>query len=315
MPDARNICPAIGGKSASHDLDAEIARLAEGQHGVVSRRQLEQLGAGSDAIDWRLETDRLLPLYRAVFAVGHRPATRESRWMAAVLAGGPEAVLSHRAAGAHWGLCGHSGRIDVTAPRKRRPRFGIRFHRSFLPSDETTVKNGIPVTTVPRTLFDLAAVLDRRQLERALNEAEVLRLWDELSLHDLLRRYPRRPGVSNVRAVLHARRAGPTITKSDLEALFLTFADRFGFPRPETNVVIEGIEVDCVWRAERLVIEVDGWATHGTRAAFERDREKGRTLQAAGWRCVAVTHRQMEESADEVARDVNRLLAMASLAA
>lgn len=235
--------------------------------------------------------------------------------MAAVLAAGPGAMLSHRPAGAHWGLCGSAGGIAVTAARKQRPKPGIEFHRSSLPADETTVRDGIPVTTVPRTLFDLAALLDMRQLERALNEAEMLHLWDELSLHDLLHRYPRRPGTPIVRAVLHARRDGPTITKSDLEVLFLTFADRFDLPQPETNVVIEGCEVDCVWRPQRLVIEVDGWKTHRTRAAFERDREKGRILQAAGWRYVAVTHRQMEDRAHEVARDVRVLLGVATLAA
>jgi very-short-patch-repair endonuclease len=283
---------------------------------VVARRQLAALGLTAAAIDHRLRSERLLPLYRSVYAVGHRSQTRESAWMAAVLAGGDGAVLSHRSAAALLGLRSTSrSRIEVTTPRGQHPREGIQFHRSALPADETTTKNGIPVTTVPRTLLDLATILNHRQLEGAVNEAEVLCLWNELSLPDLLRRYPRRPGGNAVRAVLQARRAGPTRTKSDLEVLFLTFADRFGFPRPETNTLVEGLEVDCVWRAQRLVIEVDGWATHRTRAAFERDREKSRVLQAAGWRCVAVTSRQMEESAHEVARDVRRLLHAATLAA
>jgi very-short-patch-repair endonuclease len=235
--------------------------------------------------------------------------------MAAVLAGGPGAVLSHRPAGGLWGICSAGAAAVITVPRQRRPGRGIELHCSSLPPDEITVKDGIPVTTVPRTLFDLAAVLDQRQLERAVNEAEVLRLWDELSLHDLLRRYPRRPGTRVVRAVLEARRAGSSFTRSDLEELFLRFADKHGLPRPETNVVVEGGEVDCLWREQRLTIEVDGWETHRTRAAFERDREKSRILQAAGWRCVAVTYRQLLERPDEVARDVRRLLRASTLAA
>jgi very-short-patch-repair endonuclease len=314
MPDARNIDPAIGGKCSEHRTDGLIAELAERQHGVVARWQLLDL-VGPKEIDHRLQRERLLPLYRAVYAVGHRPASREAKWMAAVLVGGPEARLSHRTAGAHWGLCRSGSRIDVTVPRKRRPRGAIEFHRWALPADETTVHNGIPITTVPRTLFDLAATPDRRELERAINEAEVRRLWDELSLDDLLDRYPRRPGTRNLRAALHKRRAGASLTRSDLEEMFIRFADRAALPRPETNVYIEGLEVDCVWRAARLVLEVDGWETHRTRAAFERDREKSRILQAAGWRCVPVTYLQLRDTTAEVARDVRRLLGAATLAA
>jgi hypothetical protein len=312
--DARNISRAIGGKCSSHGPDGLIADLAERQHGVVARWQLAGL-IGQDAIEHRLRAGRLHPLYSGVYAVGHRPASREAAWMAAVLAGGPGASLSHRAAGAHWRLCRSGSRIDVTAPRKRRPRGAIEFHRWTLPADETTTHDGIPITTPPRTLLDLATVLDVRALERAINEAEVLRLWDELSLDDLLQRYRRRPGTKNVRAALDRRKAGASLTRSDLEELFVAFADKAGLPRPATNVYVEGLEVDCVWRAQRVVIEVDGWETHRTRAAFERDREKSRILQAAGWRCVPVTYLQLRDASREVARDVRRLLGAATLAA
>jgi very-short-patch-repair endonuclease len=143
----------------------------------------------------------------------------------------------------------------------------------------------------------------------------VRELWDELSLHDLLDRYPKRPGTRNLRAVLGRRSAGSTYTRSDLEEMFLRFAAEAGLPRPETNVFIEGFEVDCVWREQRLVIEVDGWETHRTRAAFERDREKLRILQAARWRCVPVTFLQLRDDYRVLARDVRRLLATATLAA
>jgi very-short-patch-repair endonuclease len=167
----------------------------------------------------------------------------------------------------------------------------------------------IPVTTVPRTLFDLAAVLSQRQLERAVNEAEVLRLWDELSLDELLRRYPRHRGARAVRAVLGQRRAGATVTRSDLEEMFLALIDAAGLPRPETNVLVERFEVDAVWRDRRLVVELDGREAHGTTAAFERDRERDRVLQVAGWRPVRITYRQMRDTPQAVEADVRLLLA------
>jgi very-short-patch-repair endonuclease len=308
MDDATDETRHIGGQRQSRGVDGSIAEIATRQHGVIARAQLMALGLGTDAIESRIRAKRLLPLHRAVYAVGHRSRTPQTVWMAAVLAGGGGAVLSHRPAGAAWGICSSSGRPEVTVPRQRRPRRGIVFHHCALPGDETTVHDGIPVTTVPRTLFDLAPSLDERQLERAINEAEIRRLWDDLSLHDLLARYPRRPGAGKVRAALHKRRDGPAMTRSDLEAFFLSFADRFALPQPETNAIVEGVEVDCVWRERRLVVEVDGWETHKTRAAFERDRERSRMLQAAGWRCVGVTHRQLVRGAVELAADVRRLL-------
>jgi very-short-patch-repair endonuclease len=299
----------------SRGVDARIAEIAGRQHGVISREQLMALGLGKDAIQRRLRSGRLIRLHRSVYGVGHRNRSRETVWMAAVLAGGQGTVLSNRAAGAAWAICSSAGRVEVTVPRQKRPNPRIGFHHTVLPGDERTVHDGIPITTVPRTLLDLAATLDQRQLERAINEAEIKRLWDELSLHDLLHRYRGRPGTKVVRAALRQRTKGATATKSDLEELFIAFADRVGLPRPETNVYVEGIEVDCVWRAHRVIIEVDGWEIHRTRAAFERDREKSRILQAAGWRCVPVTYLQLKHTAEAVASDVRRLLGLATLAA
>jgi very-short-patch-repair endonuclease len=112
-----------------------------------------------------------------------------------------------------------------------------------------------------------------------------------------------------VRTALHKRSGGATLTKSDLEELFIAFADSAGFERLETNVCVQGFEVDCVWRAQRVIVEIDGWEIHRTRAAFERDREKSRILQAAGWRCVPITYLQLKHASSEVARDIRRLLA------
>jgi very-short-patch-repair endonuclease len=298
----------------SRGVDARIAEIAGPQHGVISREQLFALGLGKDAIQLRLRAGRLLRLHRSVYAVGHRNRSRESVWMAAVLAGGQGTVLSNRPAGAAWAICASAGRVEVTVPRQKRPNRRIVFHHAVLPADERTVRDGIPITTVPRTLLDLAATLDPRQLERAINEAEIQRHWDALSFHDLLHRYPRRPGTRNARAALHRRSEGMTVTKSDLEELFIRFSDEAGLPRPETNVHIEGVEVDCVWRTQRVIIEVDSWEIHRTREAFERDREKSRILQAAGWRCVPITYLQLTRASEAVASDVRRLLGLATLA-
>jgi len=169
---------------------------------------------------------------------------------------------------------------------------------------------GIPVTTVPRTLFDLAAVIPLRQLNRAVNEAEIRRLWDPLSLDDLLERHPRRPGAAAIRAVLATPGAG--ITRNDLEDLFIDFVDRVGLPRPATNAPLQlpgfWIEPDCMWREQRLIVELDGRATHATRSAFENDRARDRALTAAGWRVIRITWRQLHDDAAALTRDLRASL-------
>jgi hypothetical protein len=309
MGDAIYIDRHSGGKRSERDLDRGIARVARRQHGRIARRQLLALGLGADAIDYRLAHSRLHVIYRGVYAVGHDTVTREGSWMAAVLAGGEEAVLSHRDAAALWGIRPNSRPlIDITTPRSQRPRPGIQLHRSSLPSDEVTTKDGIPVTTGPRTLFDLAAILRPRQLERALGEAEIRRLWDELSLLDLLRRYPRRVGSRAVRAVLEARNAGAKVIRSDLEVLFLEFVDEYGLPEPEMNAEVEGFEVDAVWREQRVAVELDSRTFHSSAAAFETDRERDRILVAAGWRPIRITWKQLERTRDRLRDDLWKLL-------
>ena len=234
--------------------------------------------------------------------------------MAAVLVAGPGAALSHRSAAALWGLRPSAGTwIEVTAPRQVRSHRGMKPHRRSLLADEVTEIRGIPVTTVPRTLLDLAAVLPRHQVERAMNEAEVRRLTDALSAPALLARYPGWRGVAVIRAILEHGQIGSTVTRSELEERFLAFVDRYGLPRPEVNVhlpVAGGwIEVDCVWREQRLVIELDGWAFHRGPVAYERDRARDRALGVAGWRAVRVTWRQLHEGRARLAADLRRLLA------
>ena len=233
--------------------------------------------------------------------------------MAAVLAAGPDAVLSHRSAAALWAIRDTAAaRIDVTAPRWIRPRAGIAAHQATLDDDERTVRRGIPVTTAPRTLLDLATALTPRQLERAIDEAEALGLADPLSLGDVVRRHDGRRGVRVLRRILEAGRAGAALTRSELEQRFLAFVDAAGFARPEVNVWLETaagwFEVDCLWRRERVIVELDGYTHHGTRAAFERDRARDRALQAAGWRVVRITWRQLHEQPRAVAAELRSIL-------
>jgi very-short-patch-repair endonuclease/predicted transcriptional regulator of viral defense system len=305
-----DVHPGGGGDVDGSMTDRLIAGLAERQHGVVARAQLLELRIGPRAIDHRLAVGRLYALHRGVFAVGHRVIGAEGRWMAAVLAAGDGAALSHRSAGALWMLRPDGRRIDVTVPRQRRARRGVTLHVASLQEDERTVRRGIPVTTAARTLLDLAAVVPRHALERAVHEAEVQRLGDATPLPELVERHRGRRGVARLRAVLDV---GAQHTRSDLEARFLALLDDHGLPRPATNVVVEGLEVDCLWRDARLVAELDGHAVHATRRAFEGDRARDRALLAAGLRVVRVTWRQVRDEPGALAADLSALLARTTL--
>jgi very-short-patch-repair endonuclease len=296
------------GKRRHDPADRAIGALAERQHGVVARAQLSELGLGARAIDHRIEVGRLRAVHRGVYTVGHRLLTKHGRWMAGVLACGPGAVLSHRAAAALWGIRG-GVKVEVTIPRNRRGRPGIALHWANLPADEVTTRDGIPATTVPRTLLDLSAVVQRDELRSAVRQAEQLRLADRLWLGDLIDRYPRRPGVPNLRALVEEARAELPRVRSDLEERFQAFLLDAAVPMPATNVLIEGHEVDCAWEQQRLVVELDSRSAHDTRDAFEADRARDRRLGAAGWRVVRITWRQLHQTPREVERDLQRLLA------
>jgi very-short-patch-repair endonuclease len=203
--------------------------------------------------------------------------------MAATLATG--GVLSHRSAGALWGLRPWNGRIEITIPWKKSKRPGLLLHRAVLAPDEITTHEGIPVTTPARTQLDLAGVLQKHQLQQAINEAERQRLPGPQP-----ERHPTKRGTKALRTL-----APPTHTRTDLEARFATFLNDRRFPAPQTNVLIEGMEVDFAWPERGVVVELDSWEYHGTRAAFERDRRRDRILAAAGWRPLRVTWRDLDE--------------------
>jgi hypothetical protein len=216
-------------------MDRLIAELAKRQHGCVAHWQLRPMGIGRGAIEHRLKRGRLHRIHHGVYAVGHRVLGPDGWRMAAVLAAGQDAVLSLYSATELWGLRTSARRWhDVTVPRQLRSRPAIRVHQALLRGDEITVVRGIPATTVPRTILDVAATAPQREVERLIHEAEVKRLWDPLSLYDLLARYPRRPGTPKVAAALGERDSG--VPKNVFEDAFVAFLDRHDLPRPETNV-------------------------------------------------------------------------------
>jgi very-short-patch-repair endonuclease len=237
----------------------------------------------------------LKPLHRGVYAVGHAALRREGRWLAAVLACGPRAVLSHVSAAAHWGLLQSDATlIDATAPASRRGAPAIRLHRSrSLIARDTTTHQGIPITTIARTLLDLAATIKPHRLERALAQAERLQLYDHRAIEALL---ATANGHRGKPLLAQATAREPKFTRSELEAWFLTLVRDAGLDEPEVNLTLTApdhprLEVDFCWPSHRLIVELDGWETHRTRAAFEADRAKDAALQAAGWRVLRFTHR------------------------
>jgi very-short-patch-repair endonuclease len=305
------------GKRATRRLGQAILALANSQHGVVSRVQLRALGASAEMIDAWIASGRLIVVHRGVYAVGHRVLSVEAQWMAGVLAGGEGAALSHRAAGDLWQLTGlRRALADVTVPRRRRSRPGIHFREHPLPADEVTTCSGIPVTTVARTLLDLAAVVTRARLEQAIGIAEARQLADSPSLGDLIGRYPGRRGMAALRAVLCESRVEGGITRSELEVAFLEFLDRRRLPKPEVNPVValgtRRLEVDCLWRSVRLVVELDSRAHHGDWEAAERDRSRDLSLAAAGYRTARVTWRRLHSDADGLEVELRAILASAA---
>jgi very-short-patch-repair endonuclease len=281
---------------------------------VVGRRQLLAQGWSKEEIDWRIGSGRLHRLHTGVYAVGHRLIPKEGWWMAAVLASGPEAVLSHHSAAALWGLRGYSERaIEVTVPRKSTSSKQIKRHHSVLPADERTVREGIPATSVPRTIFDLAATESAEVIQNLLREAEHLELRDRLSLPDLIERYPGRRGIRKVRLALDRLEEEPEGRKrSPLEERFAPFLRRHRLPIPRFNDWIplngKNYQVDCHWPGTGQIVELDGWQGHRTRTAFRDDRARDRRLRVAGYSVTRITWNQLDDEPEAVAADLRTLL-------
>jgi hypothetical protein len=293
-----------------------VAERAAAQRGAVSHRQLLRDGVSDDQVTRWLATARLHALYEGVYAIGHIALPTGGSFMAAVLAGGEGAVLSHRSAAAHLGLISWSPRdVDVMVPRSgERDRDGIRFHRPRIygPQDRWLF-DGIPCTTVARTLVDLGAVLRHHQLERAIEQAELLKVLDVKAITDVLARISRPRGVRNLRRCLGAGRLDASLVRSNLERRFLRLCVEAGLPRPALQHPIEYApgrwhKVDFAWPAIRLAIEVDGGAIHTTRTAARRDRRLDRQIRDAGWRVERFMEDDVVDAPGEILAALRTLL-------
>ena len=229
--------------------------------------------------------------------------------MTKLLRAGPGAVLSYRAAGAQWSLRpSATATADITVPRRRRPIAGVRLHVAALPADECTVLDDFPITTVPRTLLDLAAVLGDAELEAAIGAAEGMGLTDALSLPDLIARYPGRRGVAKLQAALDRLGEGGIRLRLELERRFFLLIAESDLPRPGTNVAIEDYDCDVVWPEARLIVELDSRTHHQRRAAMESDRLRDRRLAVAGWTVIRITWRQIHDDPAGVLADLEALI-------
>jgi hypothetical protein len=276
----------------------------------VARRQLRAAGLTPKQIDRRISTGVLFPLHRAVYAIGHDLLSQRGRWLAAVLACGPKALLSHRSAAALHGLLPAPGRsAHVTAARTtRRSSPGIRVHRArHLREGDRALIDRIPVTSVARTLMDLAVSTDHHTLARAFEEADRLRILRLAELEELRARSHGHHGMRLFDAVL-SNHTMPADLLSELEKLFLELCQDHAIPAPSSNVLVEGHKVDFHWHAERVVVELDGWAYHRTRVSHERDHAQTTELELAGYEVLRFTYRQVTDQPDRVIARVRRAL-------
>jgi very-short-patch-repair endonuclease len=291
--------------------DRLAAAVAAGQYGVITLRQLEECGLGASAVQVRVASGRLQRLWRGVYAFGHSELRLEGRLLGAVLTCGRSAVLSHRSVADRWGILASArAGIDVTVVtrggRPRRPGIDLHCARRLDPGDVTTL-DGIPSTTVARTLVDLSAVVPDRKLEKAFEQAHVLRLIAPGAIEDALERARGRKTAA-LRRLMAAESRAPTLTRSELEEAFLDLCRRGGLPDPEINVHLHGYEVDFLWRKERRVFELDGYAFHSGRRAFARDRRKDIDLELAGFPVTRFTHDQVVYEPDDTLRRARRLV-------
>jgi very-short-patch-repair endonuclease len=295
------------------DPDGAVAEMAARRHGVVTYQQLRGLGLKPHAIAYRVERHRLIELYPCVYAVGHAQLRMEGKWLAAVYAGGPDAVLSHGDAAAAWGLAPVTGAwIDVTTSARsgRVPRRPVRLHRvGTLLREERTVHDEIPITTVPRTLLDLAPLMGERRLEDLVAQSARLDLFDLAAMRGVLAAHPRQRGRRRLSVLLdRLGGAGAADLRSPAETAMLQLCDDHGLPSPRSNVTLAGFVVDFHWPGTDLVVETDGFTYHNMPAVFESDRDRDQVLMLAGWRVVRFSFRQLTREPERCAQRLRGLL-------
>jgi predicted transcriptional regulator of viral defense system len=284
---------------------------------LISLEQLRGLGMDRYTAQKRVEAGTLHRLHTGVYVVGYFRPTQRQQLMAAVLACGPSAVVSHRSAAALWGLREdrRSLMIDVTAPNRRgRIPKGIDAHRDgSLTASDRTVLNGIPCTTVSRTLLDFAAIAPIWELRKAISEAEVLRILNHDAVRKLIKRSRGRRGVARLRMLLDEIHPQTKRTRSEMEVLFLRMCQRAALPQPEVNVILHPggrrAMPDFLWRDAGLIVEADSRRYHDTDSAFQSDREREQRLQLAGWRVSRCTWEQIEREPRRLAETIRGFLA------
>lgn len=291
---ARRLSQSDAAKGATPP-DVRVARRAAGQHGIVTTRQLAACGLDSDAITTRVRRGHLHPQFRGVYAVGHTALTTTASFLAAVLACGDGAVLSHQAAAAHLALRAWDDREpEVIVPRAGGRKIdGIRVHRSRLDPNDVWTRDGIRVTCPARTILDLAATMGAKELRRMARQAQAEQRCNVRQLLDVLRRHPRHRGAARLRAVVAD---GPAPTRSDHEDLVLDLIDGAGIPRPQLNprLRLDGRTIlpDMLWPGERLAIECDSRRWHSDPLTVQDDADKQAILEAHGYRVLRITWQQ-----------------------
>lgn len=309
-PAQRVTAPGEDGQCRVVGADRLVARLAGSQNGVVTLRQLVEIGLTRNAIAHRVGIGRLYPLHRGVYLVGHEVAPALARETAAVLACGEDTLIASHTAAAMWQwrpTLPPTVEVIVVGRNPGR-REGIRVHRArSLDPEDRTRRHGLPITAPARTILDQAAVLAARELERAIDEARAQRLVNDASLVAAVRRAPNHRGARAVRA--HLETAGePHMTRSEAEERMLALVRAADLPRFETNRYVLGYEVDFLWRALRVVVEVDSWQFHRDRKRFEDDRRRDADLQAAGHVVLRITARRLRHDPLYVASRLGSLL-------
>ncbi len=289
-------------KSRTHRWrERAIAILADRQHRVVATWQLKPLGFIDDDLRYRSKVGRLHRKYRGVYAVGHSKLTPQGHWMAAALAYGPDAVLSHWSAIAAWGLGTSPWKPHVTTPHKQHSRQGIVAHTAALHPEDVTRRDGLPVTSVPRTILDLAAKTHPDRIGRLIEDAVRAGVFDLRALERAIARSPRRAGVPRLQAVLADYRGAPDLRSNHERAFRKLIKD---LPEPHYNMLVAGVLCDVHWPQWRLTVEIDSRPFHMTPRAFERDRIRDAILQKAGYRVLRITEKRLYGEPAAVLADV-----------
>ena len=289
---------------------AGVAELAERQYGVVTSAQLRRLGFSKSAIGRAARSRRLVRVHQGVYAVGHGALPRRGRCLAAVLACGERAVLSHGAAAWLWGLLPRfPAEVDVTVAGGGGGRHaGVSVHRSSIPEEaERGILVAIPITSLERTLLDVAATRSKWDLDTAIERAERRAMLDIGAVDAALRRRSGTRGAGRLRVATDPYR-DPAFSRARSERLFLAMTKAAGLPRPAVNTWVGKWEIDAYWEAERFAVEVDGWEAHGTRKAFEDDHLRWEEMKLAGIEVVPISARRVERRPAEVGRSLRTLL-------